>query len=535
NYADILCSLELRCRCLMSDPACWPNKFVWRKFNKSIDGRLIFVRPTAAFCAGNPPNMEVCNDARSQWTSDLENVTCTQGSVPLYGVNATTVEHVIATIRLANEYNLRLVIKNTGHDYLGRSTAADSLLLWLHYMKKMTLVEKYKSCTGEIVSNAIRLSAGVQWGEVYSWLANYKLIAIGGISSTVGAVGGYLLGGGHGPLSRWQGMAVDQVLEFDVVTADGQRRKVNACQNQDLFWALRGGGGQTFAVVLGAVLRTFPSPSMVSTSYSISASNETRYARLIRDFVRLMPTLADIGYSGYFYLTDLNLSILFFVPNGDFPIVTSVFDQFMNNNTDLQFHLNFTSLFPTFYDYFAEIIKPLNDSGGHALLGSRLISEKIVRQQPDQLAEILVRIRGSSENRSIISGHFVAGGKVSKILVNNSINSGWRTALMQIIYGQGWHENTSAAEQRSIASYLRTQVELLESVAGGTQSSCYMNEADPNEPNWQQKFFGTQAHYNRLKSIKKTVDPDALFICKNCVGSDDWSPDLNCPKNALSN
>jgi hypothetical protein len=67
-------------------------------------------------------------------------------------------------------------------------------------------------------------------------------------------------------------------------------------------------------------------------------------------------------------------------------------------------------------------------------------------------------------------------------------------------------------------------------VAGGSQSSCYFNEADPNEPNWQQKFFGTQDIYDRLKSIKKSVDPNGLFICKNCVGSDDWSADLNCPK-----
>ncbi len=48
-----------------------------------------------------------------------------------------------------------------------------------------------------------------------------------------------------------------------------------------------------------------------------------------------------------------------------------------------------------------------------------------------------------------------------------------------------------------------------------------MNEGDPNDPDWQQKFFGTQYIYGRLKSIKRTVDPDGLFICKNCVGSDE--------------
>jgi hypothetical protein len=67
-------------------------------------------------------------------------------------------------------------------------------------------------------------------------------------------------------------------------------------------------------------------------------------------------------------------------------------------------------------------------------------------------------------------------------------------------------------------------------VAGGAQSGSYMNEANPNEPDWQQKFFGTMEIYNQLKSIKNAVDPNGLFVCKNCVGSDDWSDDLNCPK-----
>ena len=66
-------------------------------------------------------------------------------------------------------------------------------------------------------------------------------------------------------------------------------------------------------------------------------------------------------------------------------------------------------------------------------------------------------------------------------------------------------------------------------MAGGSQSGYYLNEADPNEPSWQQKFFGTQATYNRLRSIKDSVDAHGLFVCKNCVGSEDWSSDLNCP------
>lgn len=544
---------ELRCQCLMSDPTCWPSLSIWQSFNASINGRLISVKPSAAYCSGNPPNVDACNNAISQWTSSawrsdqvgamqnhnwenvtcssyFGNVTCTQGSVPRLAVNATTAEHVQATIRFASANNLRLVIKNTGHDYMGRSTAADSLLLWLHNMKNMNLIEQYTSCTGETILNAIRLSAGVQWGEVYTWLSAYNLIAVGGASGTVGAVGGFLQGGGHGPLTRWKGMAADHVIEFDVVTADGQRRIVNACQNKDLFWALHGGGGGTFAVVLSAVLRTFPSPSMASVLYIISASNETLYASFIRDFIRFMPTLADAGYAGYFYITDMTISIVYFAPNGNLTLTRELFDQLMKNNTDLQFIMNSTFSLPSFYDYFAQTMNPSNPTGGNVLFGSRLIPETIVRDQPDQLADALFRIRGHSANQTILFGHMVAGGQVAKISINNSVSPAWRTALLQVIYALGWNEGTSVADQESLALHLRNQVEILDTVAGGAQSGSYLNEADPNEPNWQQKFFGTQANYDRLRSIKKTVDPQDLFICKNCVGSDDWSIDLNCPK-----
>ena len=65
----------------------------------------------------------------------------------------------------------------------------------------MTLINQFTTC-GDSVSNAARFSAGVQWGQAYAWLDQFHLIAVGGASATVGSVGGFLQGGGHGPLSR---------------------------------------------------------------------------------------------------------------------------------------------------------------------------------------------------------------------------------------------------------------------------------------------------------------------------------------------
>ncbi|CAF4994980.1 unnamed protein product [Rotaria magnacalcarata] len=143
----------------------------------------------------------------------------------------------------------------------------------------MTLIPQYSSCGSANVTNLVRLGAGVQWG----------------------GTGGFLQGGSHSLLSSWKGLGVDQVLEYDVVTVDGQRKIVSPCQNSDLFYALSGGVGGTYDVVVSVVLRIFRSPHIIGTLLSIEASNEALYATLIRDFVRFLPKLAEGDWVRYIY------------------------------------------------------------------------------------------------------------------------------------------------------------------------------------------------------------------------------------------
>ncbi|CAF1103870.1 unnamed protein product [Rotaria sp. Silwood1] len=527
-------------------------------FNESIDGRLVVPEPSAAVCNEGTYNATACSIAKAQWTnaawrSDqigamqfhnwensscsvfVNSSTCNQGSVPVLAVDAILPEHVQATVRFAVMNNLRLVIKSTGHDLLGRSTAAGSLLLWLHHMKNITLIKQYSSCDLTNISNAVRIEAGAQWGEVYRLLSNFNLVAIGGASGTVSAVGGYLQGGGHSPLSNWKGMAADQVLEYDVVTADGQRQTINACQNGDLFWALSGGGGGTYAVVLSAVLRTFPSPYIVAGTCSVNASDPVRYAKLIESFIEILPTAADAGWSGYFDIIDLTLRFLFHVPNGDWATLNATLNQFVTNNSDLDFN-NINSFFlPSFY-YYAIMLELYNPTGSNFLVSSRLIPESIIRKEPAKVAEVFTQAKGQSKTGSNLRGSFVAGGQVSNTTnKNNSVNPGWRTALLHMICIQSWLDTTSKTDQ----DYLDTQVLLRaamldELLPADSHPTCYANEGNPSEVNWQEKFFGSNVIYNQLKSIKEKYDPLGLFICTNCVGSDDWTSDLNCPKTSNS-
>ncbi|CAF4116467.1 unnamed protein product [Rotaria sp. Silwood2] len=479
--------------------------------------------------------MQNHNWENSSCSISTNSTKCNQGSVPVIAVNATLPEHVQATVRFAATNNLRLTVKSTGHDYLGRSGAAGSLLLWLHYMKNMTLIEQYSSCGRTSVSNAVRLGAGVQWGEAYRWLNELHLTAIGGASGTVSAVGGYLQGGGHSPLSRWRGLAADQVLEYDVVIANGQRQTVSPCQNGDLFWALSGGGGGTYAIVLSAVIRTFPSPIIVAATYEVYVSNEARHAILVQSFIRLLPTLADAGWSGYFNIADMKLSGVFHIPNGDLTAVNTTLNQFAANNSDLDFRNTNIFVVPSFYYYFAIVLEPSNPTGYNVLLSSRLIPESIVHNEPDKVAEVFIQAKGQTAMGSNLLGHLVAGGQVSNISnSNNSVNPGWRTALLHMVYSQGWLDTTSEADENYLAQQVSNRAEILNRLSISSQGSCYLNEADPNEMDWQVKFFGTRAIYDRLKSIKQNIDPDGLFVCPNCVGSDDWTSDLNCPKTSSS-
>jgi len=98
-----------------------------------------------------------------------------------------------------------------------------------------------------------------------------------------------------------------------------------------------------------------------------------------------------------------------------------------------------------------------------------------------------------------------------------------------MVYAQGWLDTTPEDIQEFLPKEVTRRGAILDELSPDSHSSSYTNEADPNEVNWQTIFFGSQTIYNQLKAIKYRYDPLGLFVCKNCVGSDDWSSDLNCP------
>ena len=166
---------------------------------------------------------------------------CTIGYYPVYVVNVSTPEHAAAAVRFASEKNLRLNIKNTGHDFLGRSTARGALSIWTAHLKDIEIIDRYSGRTA-YTGSAVKVGAGVSTVEVYEATDKVGKMVIGGEQPTVGFGGGYMAGGGHSPLSSLHGMAADAVLQFDIVLANGTLITVDQESNPDLYWAVRGGG-----------------------------------------------------------------------------------------------------------------------------------------------------------------------------------------------------------------------------------------------------------------------------------------------------
>ena len=153
-------------------------------------------------------------------------------------VRCVDVADVIASVNFARENTLLLAIRSGGHNAGGLGIADDALVIDLAQIK-YTRVDP--------AARTVTVGGGCTWGDVDHATHAFGLAVPSGIISTTG-VGGLTLGGGIGHLTRKCGLTIDNLLSADVVLADGRFVKANADENPDLFWALRGGGGN-FGVV----------------------------------------------------------------------------------------------------------------------------------------------------------------------------------------------------------------------------------------------------------------------------------------------
>jgi FAD/FMN-containing dehydrogenase len=154
---------------------------------------------------------------------------------------------VIEAVNLARQEHLLVAVRGTGHNVAGYAVCDDGLVIDLSRMKKITVDPAAQTFSAE---------GGCNWGEVNDALQPHGLAATGGFVSVTG-VSGLTLGGGLGWLVRKYGLALDNLLSVEVVLADGTLVKASERDNADLFWAIRGGGGN-FGVVTSFEFQAHP-------------------------------------------------------------------------------------------------------------------------------------------------------------------------------------------------------------------------------------------------------------------------------------
>jgi FAD/FMN-containing dehydrogenase len=554
----------------------WPSGEAWAELGRRLDGQLVKVVSPLSACVGGSPS-EACAYLAKEiknpyYLGDEVGLTQTLGWVgawtsrpSVYAVVAKSTADVVAAVNFARTHNLRLVIRGGGHSYQGTSNAADSLLIWTRPMEAVVLHDAFvgSDCEGRAQPQAaVSIEAGVIWGRVYQEvMVKAGRYVQGGGCLTVG-VAGFVNGGGFGSLSKAFGTTAANLIEAEVVTADGAVKLANACTNPDLFWALKG-GGSGFGVVTRVTLRTHELPEVIGAVIAtIDASSDEAYRRLVaKAFDFYVQALFNPQWGEQFRLQRgrrLWIQMLFQgLGRGEAEAVwRPFFDWIVASPQD------FTIVSPlqvlaapgrefwdpaTLRQIPGAVIAddrpgapPTNiyyhgnvDEAGqviHAYQSAWLPASLLKAGQRERLVDALTAAAGHSQVE-IYFGKGLAGGRPEAIDAtrDTATNPAVLDAFALAICGAGappaypgipGHEPDLEKGRRDAESVAAAMGELRKLTP---RPASYVWETDYFEPNWQDSFWGD--NYPRLRAIKQKYDADGLFFLHHGVGSEDWSAD----------
>ncbi len=195
------------------------NEKIVNKFKQKIKGNLIGKNDTGY------------DDARKIWNGMIDRY-------PLLILQCADENDVVEAVKFAQENEVTTAIRGSGHNVAGLGTCDDGIVIDLSPMKKIDI---------DAEAQTVKAQAGLTWGEFDKKTQEFGLATTGGLVSTTG-ISGFTLGGGFGWLVRKYGLTVDNLLSVNMVLADGKKVKASPKENAELFWGIRGGGGN-FGVV----------------------------------------------------------------------------------------------------------------------------------------------------------------------------------------------------------------------------------------------------------------------------------------------
>lgn len=469
--------------------------------------------------------------------------TCILGPYPTYAVNVTSRHQVAETLRFARLNNIRLTIASTGHDLLGRSDGYGSLEIWLRYFRNsIDFEKKYKSATGCNTKNsqwkgsAIRLDGAWQWRDVHEVAKKNNVIVVSGGSISVGATGGWPSGGGHGPASRNYGLGADQILEAEVMLADGRIVIANHCQYTDLFRALRG-GGPGYGVVLGTTIKAHPNVDVITAHrLTIAPYQKTEKNTDLLDAVAVLlqsfPDLNEGGYGGYgYWYRNLRRFLVNNATSGYAHGIWAIgkpkdeaeatFAPVRKALSKFEKALFINETYITYNDYWSFYngeSAQYDPAGISWAITSRMITRDAVSDYTP-VREAVEVLSGKPEE---YVGNVVlmsSGGQVYEDAKDRTsgLHPAWRTSPYVLATWRNPANNATNAEREAVSDDI-TFVKGAAAKKLAPNTGAYMNEADRNDPDYIQTFYG--ANYPSHLAAKNKYDPQHVFYCPTCVGAE---------------
>jgi len=273
-------------------------------------------------------------------------------------------------------------------------------------------------------------------------------------------------------------IGADQALEFKVITASGEYVTANAAENPDLFWALKGGGPSTFAVVLSVTVKTFPEVPTAGIILNINSTHTNNMALFwkgVSAFHDLSNHWVDNGMFVYFELNSGRLHVQPMVgPNMTAARITEVakpmFDALKAAGVP---YSSVTKAFPTFFDLYIDLFED-EGAGGGGMTGGRIFSRQDFLDNP---GKIVNAYRTASDNYSFMVGHIVGPGHGAPV-VDNAVHPVWRNASSFTITSTFVEGNAPLAD-KARAQNVITNVVGKAFREAGPHGGAYTNEVIP--------------------------------------------------------
>lgn len=200
------------------------------------------------------------------------------GAHPLLIVHPLKLQDIQASLSFVKDHHLPLAVRCGGHSYAGYSTCEGGLVLDMSGFSNMAITADKSSA---------HLGGGMLSGAVEIETAKTGVATVLGQCPSVG-VGGFLLGGGVGPLMSKYGLGCDNVISAELVMADGQLVRASAHENPDLFWAIRGGGGN-FGIVTRFEVALHPVSKVFAGNITLQSAHPRDFLRTFREFISTTP------------------------------------------------------------------------------------------------------------------------------------------------------------------------------------------------------------------------------------------------------